>query len=756
MQADTGALQMNRKKLFIVLLSLTLVAGCIDFLDNPIISNLINGQSGQQGSQQSNGPTTLGEVTGNLFDPVGQPRPDVGFFNAKVVNNSSHAASVTFKFLIDDVVVHYTDLRNVAAGYTAEIAGPEQAGILVVNGTSETGRILPETTYVFGTDVDDENPAVYEITDPQPATTPEPTTAPISTPTPSSNPTPAPTTGPYPTPTPLPNDCNNNGIDDMVEVSSGSACDCNGNYIPDVCEPDCNNNYMADECDISSGESFDCNVNGIPDECESDCNQNGVADECDIAEGTSTDCQPDGIPDECQTGVATTTLLFEDFEKPSFPPLNWYTYSLNTNGSWELNTDSYDAHNGLQSAWHRWVTGETNDYLITSELTSADTLTLWSKRGYGAGWSGDYQVDIVLVVGDVGGTDDIPVYNLSEDWDYMNYWVETVIDLKPHLPAGPFRVAIRCHGYDSDDIYIDDLRIISTSVLGNDCNENGMPDACDPDCNGNNIPDECDIEEGTSYDCDYDLIPDECEVDCNSNGYPDDCELIAGSAQDCQGNQVPDECDIANGTSLDINGNNIPDECEGTTTTSLTISDNTGDPHSITIPAFVGTEFEVKMTLRIPDTQKISKCSFWLQDYTEDPNPSYPFYIKGRQLIHSSLIYPNEPVGNYCNNDSTHRACDLNPVIGDSDTGMVKLDLGSNSTGAVDGTTEVHSIITIASDGNTRPNQQYRIIISASDPGTGKTISPPCWTDGNGRVQPFDELTDSQNPYVINVVYNAP
>ena len=50
---------------------------------------------------------------------------------------------------------------------------------------------------------------------------------------------------------------------------------------------------------ISVGVSSDCNGNGVPDECEPDCNGNGVADECDITSGTSQDCNGNGIPDEC-------------------------------------------------------------------------------------------------------------------------------------------------------------------------------------------------------------------------------------------------------------------------------------------------------------------------------------------------------------------------------------------------------------------------------------------------------------------------
>lgn len=52
-----------------------------------------------------------------------------------------------------------------------------------------------------------------------------------------------------------PLDCNGNGIDDAVDVASGTSPDCNGNKIPD-------------ECDIATGRSLDCNGNGIPDECE--------------------------------------------------------------------------------------------------------------------------------------------------------------------------------------------------------------------------------------------------------------------------------------------------------------------------------------------------------------------------------------------------------------------------------------------------------------------------------------------------------
>ena len=113
-------------------------------------------------------------------------------------------------------------------------------------------------------------------------------------------------------------DCNLNGVCDAEDVAAGTSLDCNGNQIPDECEPDCNGNQIQDSCDISTGTSHDCNGNGVPDECDpvEDCNGNLVPDLCDIncattdiefecnatngLCGLSDDCNGNCIPDECE------------------------------------------------------------------------------------------------------------------------------------------------------------------------------------------------------------------------------------------------------------------------------------------------------------------------------------------------------------------------------------------------------------------------------------------------------------------------
>ncbi len=87
----------------------------------------------------------------------------------------------------------------------------------------------------------------------------------------------------------FPPDCNNNEIDDAIDIGNGTSQDCNTNGIPD-------------ECDLASGDSEDCNSNDTPDECESlgDCDGDGTPDTCEILNG-AVDANPaDGIPDQCQ------------------------------------------------------------------------------------------------------------------------------------------------------------------------------------------------------------------------------------------------------------------------------------------------------------------------------------------------------------------------------------------------------------------------------------------------------------------------
>jgi len=111
-------------------------------------------------------------------------------------------------------------------------------------------------------------------------------------------------------------DCNANGISDLCDVDcSRLGCtmpdcetsdDCNGNGIPDECEPDCNGNSVPDVCDLdfetgancvgclsAPGTAADCDGNLVPDVCDPDCDGDGIPTACE----TITDTDGDSVDD---------------------------------------------------------------------------------------------------------------------------------------------------------------------------------------------------------------------------------------------------------------------------------------------------------------------------------------------------------------------------------------------------------------------------------------------------------------------------
>ncbi len=109
--------------------------------------------------------------------------------------------------------------------------------------------------------------------------------------------------------------------------------------------------------------------------------------------------------------------------------------------------------------------------------------------------------------------------------------------------GGPFT---QCAGQDCNANGADDLCDILSGYSA-DCDDNGVPDECQPadDCNGNGIQDFCDIANGTSWDCNLNGIPDECELPPPyGNCEGPDC------GQDCQPDGILDECQLEGGGGL--------------------------------------------------------------------------------------------------------------------------------------------------------------------------------------------------------------
>ena len=139
-------------------------------------------------------------------------------------------------------------------------------------------------------------------------------------------------------------------------------------------------------------------------------------------------------------------------------------------------------------------------------------------------------------------------------------------------PADPELSALLCEQFfdfdwdlDVDLADFERFMVLYSGARIIDCNGNGIEDICDTHCDQfmpDGTPCTLAAECGQSADCNQNNLPDECEPDCNGNSMPDDCDILDGTSSDCQPNGVPDECDLAAGTSTDIDGNLVPDECQ--------------------------------------------------------------------------------------------------------------------------------------------------------------------------------------------------
>ena len=409
-------------------------------------------------------------------------------------------------------------------------------------------------------------------------------------------------------------DCNSNGIDDFCEIETGLCRDADRNGILDDCDADCNSNGIPDVCELAGGcEVGECGlcymgVCGLGDDCQA----NGVLDACDIADGTSADCQSDGIPDECQLGPGGggVSLQIDDGSSEN----NW---GLTAGG--ELCWINHFDAGGPASVAGISVCFGTPAHPNSSGVSpgAAVRVYLWSDpnqdgnpadavflgEGTGVVEAGSIDTDIVQVVAfaapiavngsffagaSVVTTSGYPAPADDNGWTGPPDQAFLTFNSVPLNPT-----TITANLYPMSALgFPQTVFLVRTGGGGGDCNENGVPDACDVppicegpdcsldcqpdlipdecqlegnDCNENGRPDDCDIASGWSLDCQPDGIPDECQLegnDCNGNLVPDDCDLASGTSQDCNDNGIPDECDIASGASCDCQGDGIPDECQ--------------------------------------------------------------------------------------------------------------------------------------------------------------------------------------------------
>jgi hypothetical protein len=437
-------------------------------------------------------------------------------------------------------------------------------------------------------------------------------------------------------------DCNNNGIDDAIDIAGNPALDCDTNGVIDSCElsgNDCDNNGVLDSCDIAGNPALDCNTNGVIDSCElaaNDCDNNGVLDSCDIAANPALDANTNGIIDSCEGTSLASVIISEVVDGPlsggqpkyieitNLSTVDTVTFgvgdSIKRYSNGELTPDQTFSLNGVSLS-------PSQSYVIANP---AGGVTLppaaWIQAygifnlpsAYDAVASGNgndaFAIERSGTIIDTFGA--IGVDGFGTAWDYTDSYARR----KPGIcagsgtfsesewifggPNGLEQTLLNASVTDSNvaSLYASNLLHLTSpnshanTCNGNinDCNDNGVDDSLDiaggiPDCNANGVPDSCDIAFG-AQDCNTNGIPDNCDIlsgafpDANATGIPDVCDAFQS---DCNNNFIEDADEIAGGAP-DCNNNGILDECE-----PLIIVDADGNlTGDLCEGAFVGEAFE--------------------------------------------------------------------------------------------------------------------------------------------------------------------
>ena len=327
---------------------------------------------------------------------------------------------------------------------------------------------------------------------------------------------------------------------------------------------DCNENDLPDEQDLTGGTSQDCNANGVPDECElgreltarwrlDESSGTTAEEEISGHDGTLVN-YADGDP-RWTAGVAGNALTFDGVNDHIT-----HDFSVGTRGTlshW-LRPDqnramvAYYESDGPRNGFgdvsgleiHSSLKSDGSPHFIYQDGTSVVQVVgvpglVGEWTHVGVTW--DTTGDLILYVDGLEAARepmaDLTFENRTSTHRFIGrvgsgqtnrHWVGLMDDVQvynvvltpdeiAHLAAGPG------FAYGSD--------------LTNDCNSNGVPDACDLedetsiDCNGNWIPDECDTMEGGDFDADGDVDLDDYAALADCLAGPD--EVPSPSATEC-------------------------------------------------------------------------------------------------------------------------------------------------------------------------------------------------------------------------------
>ena len=161
-------------------------------------------------------------------------------------------------------------------------------------------------------------------------------------------------------------------------------------------------------------------------------------------------------------------VVTEGFESATFPPSGWTTQIANPSWTWKQSASFHTGAHGADVEYDPALVDQ-NEWLLTPEYALASgTLSVWSNGSvYWCKTDFDNcDLNVWLVVGAVGGGDDVFVGKLDDSWTASWTWAQSTFNLDALVPGVPVRIGFQYIGNDGAQVVIDDISL--DGVLGLD------------------------------------------------------------------------------------------------------------------------------------------------------------------------------------------------------------------------------------------------------------------------------------------------
>ncbi len=159
---------------------------------------------------------------------------------------------------------------------------------------------------------------------------------------------------------------------------------------------------------------------------------------------------------------------FEGFEGGVVPPQHWTRVQNNTAETWQI--DSLNPHGGTYDAacLYDAALNPQDEWLLSPGLlglTGGEPVSLWSMGSvyWGVTPNDNYDINVWLVVGSLGGGDDVLLGTCDGDWPANWTWAQSTFTLPATLPVTtPHRIGIQYVGVDGAEADVDDISLPGT------------------------------------------------------------------------------------------------------------------------------------------------------------------------------------------------------------------------------------------------------------------------------------------------------